>query len=62
MALGADGQEGVLDVQGVTATGWVGDLLAKLEGREPFAELPQPAGLQGELRPYQRRGYSWLDF
>jgi SNF2 family DNA or RNA helicase len=46
----------------VTATGWVADLLAKLEGREPFAELPQPPGLHGELRPYQRRGYSWLDF
>ena len=62
MSLGADGQVGLLDVEGVTATGWVGDLLAKLEGREPFAELPQPPGLQGELRPYQRRGYSWLDF
>ena len=62
MSLGADGQLGLLEVDGVTATGWVGDLLAKLEGREPFAELPQPAGLHGELRPYQRRGYSWLDF
>ncbi|HLK68815.1 MAG TPA: DEAD/DEAH box helicase [Bryobacteraceae bacterium] len=62
MALGADGEEGVLEVEGISATGWVGDVLAKLEGREPFAELPQPAGLQGELRPYQRRGFSWLDF
>lgn len=62
MSLGADGDAGPLEVEGVSATGWVGDLLAKLEGREPFAELPQPAGLHGELRPYQRRGYSWLDF
>jgi SNF2 family DNA or RNA helicase len=62
MSLGADGQVGLLDVEGVTATGWVADLLAKLDGREPFAELPQPPGLHGELRPYQRRGYSWLDF
>jgi len=62
MSLGADGGAGPLEVEGVSATGWVGDLLAKLEGRQPFAELPQPAGLHGELRPYQRRGYSWLDF
>ena len=25
-------------------------------------ELPQPAGLTGTLRPYQRYGYSWLSF
>jgi len=62
MSLGADGDAGPLEVEGVSTTGWVGDLLAKLEGREPFAELPQPAGLHGELRPYQRRGFSWLDF
>ncbi|HEY2014209.1 MAG TPA: DEAD/DEAH box helicase [Bryobacteraceae bacterium] len=62
MSLGADGETVPLEVEGVTATGAVGELLAKLEGREPFAELAQPAGLRGELRPYQRRGYSWLDF
>ncbi len=30
--------------------------------REQLAELPQPAGLRGELRPYQVYGFSWLDF
>lgn len=47
---------------GVEATGWVGDLLARLQGREPLTELPAPPGFAGQLRPYQLRGYSWLCF
>jgi len=62
MAIGAGGQAGPLEVDGVTATGWVQNLLAQLEGRAPFEELPQPEELHGALRPYQRRGYSWLEF
>jgi SNF2 family DNA or RNA helicase len=48
----------------VTATGgagWLADLLAgDLDQRLEL--LDQPAGLTGELRPYQRRGLSWLAF
>ncbi|MBI3684588.1 MAG: DEAD/DEAH box helicase [Acidobacteria bacterium] len=62
MAIGAAGEAGPLEVDGVTATGWVGDLLAKLEGRAAFEELLQPRELNGTLRPYQQRGYSWLEF
>src|SRR5258708_14688611 len=51
-----------LEVGGVTASGWVADLLAQLDGSAPFEEQPQPAELRGTLRPYQRRGYSWLQF
>src|SRR5206468_10263375 len=47
---------------GVTATGWVADLLAQLNGQAAFEELPASPGFQGELRPYQVRGYSWLAF
>ena len=61
MSLGLE-QAGPLEVDGVAATGWVKDLLAQLEGRAPFEEILQPKGLNGELRPYQQRGYSWLDF
>ncbi|HET9518963.1 MAG TPA: DEAD/DEAH box helicase, partial [Actinoplanes sp.] len=48
----------------VTATGgrgWLADLLA---GRidERLALLEAPPGLRGQLRPYQRRGLSWLAF
>jgi SNF2 family DNA or RNA helicase len=46
----------------VEATGWVGDLLAQLEGRAVFEELSAPQNFQGTLRPYQVRGYSWLTF
>jgi len=62
MAVGVEGHAGPLQIGGVEAKGWVGDLLARLEGREPFAELPQPEAFSGTLRPYQLRGYSWLDF
>jgi len=62
MAIGAGGQAGPFEVDGVTATGWVKELLEQLEGRAPFEELPQPEGLNGVLRPYQQRGYSWLEF
>ncbi|MBE3577930.1 MAG: DEAD/DEAH box helicase [Limnochordales bacterium] len=41
---------------------WLGELLAQLEGKTPFAELPPPRGFVGTLRPYQRRGYSRLAF
>ena len=45
-----------------TAEGWVGDLLAQLQGQTAFAELPVPDDFHGALRPYQVRGYSWLSF
>lgn len=62
MAFGAGSGPGGLEVQGVKATGWFGDLLAELEGRAQFEELEPAPGFKGELRPYQRRGYSWLAF
>jgi SNF2 family DNA or RNA helicase len=50
-----------LPVTAVGGTGWLADLLA---GRldERLELLDAPAGLAGELRPYQRRGFSWLAF
>jgi SNF2 family DNA or RNA helicase len=62
MSLGAAEAPTDLELDRVTATGWIADLLAQLEGSAPFEELPQPAELRGTLRPYQRRGYSWLQF
>lgn len=53
---------GGMEFAGVTAQGWIGDLLAQLEGREGFAELPVPDEFHGTLRPYQVRGFSWLAF
>jgi SNF2 family DNA or RNA helicase len=62
MALGGVGGPSGLAVSGVSATGWVGDLLGQLEGQARFEEIDPPADLRGTLRPYQVRGYSWLAF
>jgi len=62
MALGAIKPGVPVAFDSVTAGGWVGDLLAQLDGRSGFEELAAPHGFQGTLRPYQVRGYSWLTF
>ncbi len=62
LALGGRKAPGGIEFAGVEADGWVGDLLDKLEGREHFQEVAPPQGLQGTLRAYQVRGYSWLQF
>ncbi len=62
MSVGALKTPGGLAFEGVEATGWVGDLLARLQGHAVFTELPAPEGFRGTLRPYQLRGFSWLAF
>jgi SNF2 family DNA or RNA helicase len=62
MAIGATGSAGKLEIDGIDAEGWVGDMLAQLKGERPFRELAPPEQLRAQLRPYQVRGYSWLDF
>ncbi|HAI21459.1 MAG TPA: ATP-dependent helicase [Clostridiales bacterium UBA8153] len=62
MSLGAGGPAGGVTFEGVSATGWVGDILDRLDGRVSFEEVPVPAGFAGTLRPYQVRGYSWLSY
>jgi SNF2 family DNA or RNA helicase len=47
---------------GVEARGWIADVLARLENRDTIEPLPVPSGFEGELRPYQERGYAWLRF
>ena len=51
-----------LDVLEVTYDGWLAEWMARLTGGEKLTVLPQPDSLQGQLRPYQLYGYSWLDF
>ncbi|GAB4166650.1 MAG: DEAD/DEAH box helicase [Rhodocyclaceae bacterium] len=62
MALSAPRTVGGINFDGVRADGWVAELLARLEGRAEFEELPAPEGFSGRLRPYQVRGFSWLAF
>jgi SNF2 family DNA or RNA helicase len=50
-----------LPVTAARGEGWVADLLTgELEQRLEL--LDQPDGLAGELRAYQKRGFSWLAF
>ena len=51
-----------LKIATARAHGWLRGLINELKGGEGFQVLPPPEGLKGELRDYQLRGYSWLDF
>ncbi|MAG35312.1 MAG: ATP-dependent helicase [Dehalococcoidia bacterium] len=62
LGLGADGATGPLRFEGVSATGWIGELLAQLHGHDALETLTAPSGFSGTLRPYQERGYAWLAF
>jgi SNF2 family DNA or RNA helicase len=62
LGLGAEDGSADLPMEGVAAEGWLADWLERLTRHEELAELPQPASLHGDLRPYQRFGYSWLHF
>jgi SNF2 family DNA or RNA helicase len=62
MSLGAGKAVKGIAFDGVSADGWIGDLLARLDGRKPFRELEPMEKFNGMLRPYQMRGYSWLGF
>jgi len=58
---GQAGAEG-LPIDGVNADGWVAEWLNGLEDHEKMILLPQPITLNGQLRPYQKYGFSWLTF
>jgi SNF2 family DNA or RNA helicase len=58
---GETGAEG-LPIEGVDAEGWVEEWLEGLDGHEKMINLPQPQSLEGQLRPYQKFGFSWLSF
>lgn len=51
-----------LPLDEVVAEGWVAEWLDRLSDRGRLTELPQPKGLNGQLRPYQQFGFSWLAF
>ncbi|MDH3674735.1 MAG: DEAD/DEAH box helicase, partial [Anaerolineae bacterium] len=62
LGLGAGETVAGLPVEDVQLEGWLADWMDRFTGNEKLAELPQPQGLQAQLRPYQRYGYSWIDF
>jgi SNF2 family DNA or RNA helicase len=62
MGLDAGEMAGGLPVEAVAFEGWLAEWLERLQEHDKVTPLPQPAGLRGQLRPYQLFGYSWLDF
>jgi SNF2 family DNA or RNA helicase len=61
------GLGGITDIDGlpveeVQFDGWLDQWMAQFTGNEQMVELSPPRSLQATLRPYQRYGYSWLDF
>ncbi len=62
MALGAADTSAGIRFEGVRATGWMGDLLTRLQDKGALEKLESPAGFVGTLRPYQARGYDWLAY
>jgi SNF2 family DNA or RNA helicase len=50
-----------LQLTGVQASGWLGDLLSGTAERR-LEPVGTPAGFRGRLRPYQERGLAWLAF
>ena len=60
--LGGQTEQNGLPVDEVTAEGWFADFLEQVQEGGRLEELSQPQGLRGQLRPYQRYGFSWLDF
>src|SRR5262249_8331565 len=62
MALGAARPPGGLAFGGVEASGWIAQLIEHLQGAGGFELLEPPEEFHGVLRPYQTRGYSWLEF
>jgi len=61
-SLGGRQTQGNLPVEEVIAEGWLAEWLERLTQAGQMREIPQPAGLNGKLRPYQQYGFSWLSF
>ena len=47
---------------GVTADGWINDLIKQLTNQQLMPQAKIPDRLKAQLRPYQASGYSWLSF
>ncbi len=62
LALGSADSSAGIRFDGVVATGWMDVLLTRLEDKTQIGQVEVPEQLRGELRPYQQRGYDWLDF
>ncbi|MDP6542193.1 MAG: DEAD/DEAH box helicase, partial [Phycisphaerales bacterium] len=51
-----------LEISGMSATGWVKELLDSTTDNATLPEIEQPPLFEGQLRPYQLTGLRWLAF
>src|SRR5438876_3292398 len=49
----------VIDIEG---EGWIKELMDRLSNSTKIASIKPPANFQGQLRPYQLKGVSWLAY
>ncbi len=56
------GMPAVLPVDAVDVEGWLSETITHLQEQEAGVILREPEGFTGTLRPYQRRGVSWLAY
>ena len=61
LAAGLHGPDEDVPLVGLDADGWLGDLLSGHADRR-LTPMGTPDGFDGQLRPYQERGLSWLSF
>ncbi|MBX3355881.1 MAG: DEAD/DEAH box helicase [Phycisphaeraceae bacterium] len=63
-SIGGDGtgRGGGLHVLGLDARGWVAEIFGPVDATDRLKSLPQPTRFQGQLRPYQLAGLSWMAF
>ena len=52
----------MLTIGGMTATGWVKELIESTTDSESLPDISQPPNFEGQLRPYQLTGLRWLAF
>lgn len=62
LGLGGETAVGGLPIDGIESDDWLSEWLKKFEQADKLEQLKQPKGLNGQLRPYQLYGYSWLAF
>ncbi|MEW6029689.1 MAG: DEAD/DEAH box helicase [Chloroflexota bacterium] len=62
LGLGGETSAGGLPIDGVESDDWLSGWLKKFEQADKLEQLQQPKGLDGQLRPYQLYGYSWMTF
>ena len=62
LGLGQETSELGLPVIDIEGEGWVQDMLNRLSNPAALSLVETPSTFHGQLRPYQRKGVSWLAF